>query len=71
LSKSPFKKECPRCHRNCLEDDPALNSISHVGDKVEICSVCGKGQGDVGLFATKDDVEILMEERFRKELGVH
>jgi len=64
-------KECPRCHRNCLEEEAVLNSISHVGNKVEICSKCGLEQGNVGLFNTKDDVEILMEERFRKELGVH
>jgi len=70
MSKSPFKKECPRCHRNCLEDDEALNSISHVGKNVQICSVCGLGQGSVGLDATKDLVEYEMEKRFRKELGL-
>lgn len=68
MSKSP-KKECPRCHRNCLEDDEALNSISHVGGKnLQICSVCGLEQGKVGLDATKDLVEYEMEKRFRKEL---
>jgi len=70
MSKSPFKKPCPRCHRNCLEDDSALNSISHIGKNIQICSVCGQKQGDVGLFNTNDDVEILMEERFKKELAL-
>lgn len=63
-------KECPRCHRNCLEEEDVLNSISHVGDDVMICSKCGLEQGNVGLYNNKDTVEEYMEERFRKELGL-
>lgn len=65
-------KICPRCHRSCLHEgeDEALNSISHVGDHVQICSKCGLEQGNVGMYNTKDIVEIEMELRFRKELGL-
>lgn len=63
-------KECPRCERNCLDDEDVFNSISHVGDDVKICSKCGLQQGNVGLNATLDLVEIEIEKRFRKKLGV-
>jgi len=63
-------KECPRCHRNCLEDKSVLNSISHIGDKIEICSGCGQEQGKVGMGYCTDIVEIEMEKRFRKELKI-
>lgn len=63
-------KECPRCHRNCLEDEGVLNSISHIGDRIEICSKCGQEQGLVGMEVSNNMVEIAMEERFKKELGL-
>ncbi len=63
-------KECPRCHRICLEEEGVLNSISHVGNHVQICSKCGEEQGNVGMNYTTDIVEVHMEERFRRELGL-
>ncbi len=62
-------KECPRCHRKCLEDEDVLNSISHVGDRISICSVCGQEQGKIGMQICDDLVELEMEKRFRMELG--
>lgn len=63
-------KECPRCHRQCLNDEEVMNSISHVGERVQICNDCGREQGMVGMNYSKDIVEIEMEKRFRKELGI-
>ena len=63
-------KECPRCHRNCLDAEEVMNAISHIGEHIQICSKCGQEQGNVGLFNTTDRVEIEMEERFKKELGL-
>jgi len=62
-------KICPRCQRKCLEDDSAMNAISHVGKNLEICSECGKQQGFVGLGYTTDIVEIEMENRYRSRFG--
>jgi hypothetical protein len=62
-------KICPRCHRECLNEEDVMNSISHVGDNILICNECGKQQGFVGMNYSDDPVEIAMEERFRKELG--
>ncbi len=65
-------KNCPRCHRNCLDKEEVVNALSHVddknGDSVYICSPCGSAQGMVGLGYCTDIVEIEMERRFRKEL---
>jgi len=61
-------KLCPRCKRYCLEDESVLNSISHIGKEIEICSVCGTSQGMVGMGYSTDIVEIEMENRFRNEL---
>ncbi len=61
-------KECPRCHRNCLDKESVMNSISHVGDNIEICTKCGEGQGSTGMYYSIDIVEVEMEKRFRKEL---
>ena len=59
-------KICPRCKRNCLEEEDVLNSISHIGDSISICSECGKQQGLVGMGICSDIVEIEMEERFKR-----
>ncbi len=61
-------KICPRCERKCLEEEDVLNAISHVGDKVSICSICGQEQGKVGLGVSSDIVEIEMEKRFKDSL---
>lgn len=61
-------KICPRCHRKCLEDEDVLNSISHIGDRILICTVCGQEQGKIGMKISSDIVEIEMEERFKEEL---
>jgi len=42
-------KVCPRCKRNCLEDQKVLNSLSHIDNKTYICSVCGQMEGYIGL----------------------
>ena len=60
---------CPRCKRKCLEKEDVLNSISHVGKKILICSICGTEQGKVGMDISDDIVEIEMEKRFRDEIG--
>lgn len=59
---------CPRCKRKCLEKEDVLNSISHVGKKILICSICGTEQGKVGMDISDDIVEIEMEKRFREEI---
>lgn len=61
-------KICPRCHRKCLEEEDVLNSISHIGNDVKVCSICGQEQGKVGMKLSTDIVEIEMEDRFKKEL---
>ena len=61
-------KICPRCHRETLHDEDVMNSISHIGDNVKICSECGKQQGLVGMGYSTDIVEIEMEKRFTIEL---
>lgn len=61
-------KICPRCRRKCLEDEDVLNSISHVGNKISICSICGQEQGKVGMKISNDIVEIEMEERFKQQI---
>ena len=63
-------KICPRCHRNCLNDEEVMNSLSHIGKKIMICNECGKQQGMVGMGYSRDFVEIEMENRFKKELGL-
>ena len=63
-------KICPRCHRQSLNDEEVMNSISHVGNRVMICNECGKQQGMVGMGYSRDLVEIEMEKRFKKELGL-
>ncbi len=60
-------EECPRCHRNCLDDDEAMNSISHIGYDVKICSKCGQAEVEVAMMFYVDIVEIEMEKRFKKE----
>ena len=61
-------KVCPRCKRNSLNDDEAMNAVSHIGDKIYICSECGKQQGLVGMGICNDIVEIEMEERFKRSI---
>ena len=61
-------KICPRCKRKCLEEEDVLNAISHIGDRISICSICGQEQGKVGMTLTTDIVEIEMEERFKDSL---
>lgn len=39
--KKPSSRLCPWCKLPALEDDPALNAVSHDG-KTEICSMCGQ-----------------------------
>ncbi len=59
-------KICPRCKRKCLEEEDVLNAISHIGDKILICSICGQEQGKVGMQLSLDIVEIEMENRFKE-----
>ena len=35
-------KECPRCHRETMEDEEVLNSLSRRDNKTYICNDCGK-----------------------------
>ena len=51
-----------------MEDEDVLNSISHVGNKISICSICGQEQGKVGMKICNDIVEIEMEERFKQQI---
>lgn len=63
-------KECPRCERNCLNEDNALNSLSHIDNKTYICSKCGTHSGLCDMNYETDKVEILMHERFKAKLEV-
>jgi len=63
-------KTCPRCHKESLNDEDVMNSICHIGHNVYICNDCGKQHGLVGMNYCNDIVEIEMEKRFRKELGM-
>lgn len=33
-------RECPRCHKHTMLDTAAHNSVSHMGNKIEICNFC-------------------------------
>jgi len=57
-------KECPRCKRNCLEDEDVLNSISHTNPNVMICSKCGQMEGLVKLGGNVPKSEIHLTEEF-------
>lgn len=62
-------KICPRCHRKCLEEDKALNALSHLDNKTAICSECGKQSGLCDMDIQSDLVEMEMHIRFKNELG--
>jgi len=52
-------KECPRCHKQTLEDEQALNSLSRRGN-VYICNPCGDEEAliDSGhISPTERDIE--------------
>lgn len=59
-------KECPRCHRNCLEDEEVLNSQSHLAKDVFICSKCGQMEGLVKLGGNVPKSEIHLTEEFEQ-----
>lgn len=67
-------KTCPRCKRNCLEDQDVMNAISHLDNKTHICSVCGQMEGYIGFFNKGfpapeiPQYEFLMHEIFAKSL---
>lgn len=61
-------KICPRRHRQSLHEENVMNSISHIGKNIQICSECGRQQGLVGMGYCSDPVEIEMEKRFKEEL---
>lgn len=61
-------KICPRCDRTTLDDDDALNAISHIDNKTLICSACGSASGMIAQDALIDDVELAMDARFRERL---
>lgn len=63
-------EKCPRCHRNCLSTDNALNSLSHLDNKTYICAICGLQSGLCDMSYQDDPVEIEMHQRFKKELGI-
>lgn len=52
-------KECPRCHRESMEDDEVLNSLSQRDNRTYICKACGDEEAmiDMGMFEP-DDVEL-------------
>lgn len=52
-------KKCPRCHKETLEDEQALNSLSRRGN-VYICNECGDEEAliDSGnIMPTKIEIE--------------
>lgn len=52
-------KTCPRCHKETLEDEQILNSLSRRGD-VYICNTCGDEEAliDSGQMSpTETDIE--------------
>ena len=40
-------KKCPRCHRNTLYEEGALNSLSRRDSKTYICSACGRQEAHI------------------------
>jgi hypothetical protein len=42
-------KECPRCHKPALHDDPARNTLSLRDDKTYICNDCGDDEAFIDL----------------------
>ena len=52
-------KNCPRCNKETLEDEPALNSLSRRGN-VYICNPCGDEEAliDLGeMSPTETEIE--------------
>lgn len=37
-------KKCPRCGRQTLQEEQALNALSRRDNKTYICSACGTGE---------------------------
>lgn len=69
-------KECPRCKRPCLDEDRAMNALSHIDNKTQICSKCGQMEGYIGLAekgipsVNITSYEISMHDEFVKSLKV-
>ena len=52
-------KECPRCHRETMEDEQVLNSLSHRDGQTYICNDCGNDEAMIDLGEQEpDDVEL-------------
>jgi len=70
LSKTQKSTTCPRCHRDSMNPDKVINSLSHLDNKTYICAECGKQSGMCDMGYQNDIVEIEMHKRFKKELGL-
>ena len=58
IKKGKKMKKCPRCHKETLEDEQALNSLSRRGD-VYICNPCGEEEAFIDLGEmSPTDIEI-------------
>ena len=52
-------KECPRCHRETMEDDQYLNSLSRRDAKTYICNKCGDEEALIDMgFMEPDEREM-------------
>ena len=63
-------KKCPCCDKDCLNDDPVNNSLSHVDNKTYICNDCGQKESAIHLGGIPvDQIDIEIYERFKKRAG--
>lgn len=53
-------KECPRCHRETMEDEQALNSLSRRDGETYICNTCGDEEALIDLGSI-DPTELELE----------
>lgn len=42
-------KSCPCCHKQTLNDEQVMNSISHLDNKTYICNNCGQVESLIHL----------------------
>lgn len=52
-------KECPRCHRETMEDDEFLNSLSRRDGETYICNDCGDEEAMIDMrYREPDETEL-------------
>ena len=63
-------KICPCCDKKSLNDDPIMNSLSHIDNKTYICNDCGQKESFITTSPHMvDEVDIEIYQRWKKRCG--